>query len=117
MLVISQLNSDYGSGDSRMLKYLSHVLKLQEDFKKVDFWHIGRDRNAHADALTALRSACSDVGGSRTVILGDIPTPSFEPWQEDIMCVAPSGPSWMDPLVTYLRDDRLPKDPKAAHRV
>ena len=79
MLVVSQLNSDYGSGESRMLKYLSHVLKLQEDFKKVEFWHIGRGSNAHADALAALGSACSDLGGSRSIILGDIPTPSFEP--------------------------------------
>ncbi|KAH7850569.1 hypothetical protein Vadar_000027 [Vaccinium darrowii] len=117
MLVVSQLNSDYGSGESRMLKYLSHVLKLQEDFKKVEFWHIGRGSNAHADALAALGSACSDLGGSRSIILGDIPTPSFEPGQEDVMWVAPTGPSWMDPLVAYLRDERLPSDSKAAHRV
>ncbi|KAH7865538.1 hypothetical protein Vadar_007983 [Vaccinium darrowii] len=103
MLVVSQLNSDYGSGESRMLKYLSHVLKLQEDFKKVEFWHIGRGNNAHADALAALGSACSDLGGSRSIILGDIPTPSFEPGQEDVMWVAPTGPSWMDPLVAFLR--------------
>ncbi|KAH7866093.1 hypothetical protein Vadar_015494 [Vaccinium darrowii] len=88
-----------------------------EDFKKVEFWHIGRGSNAHADALAALGSACSDLGGSRSIILGDIPTPSFEPGQEDVMWVAPTGPSWMDPLVAYLRDERLPADGKAAHRV
>ncbi|KAH7850136.1 hypothetical protein Vadar_028420 [Vaccinium darrowii] len=33
------------------------------------------------------------------------------------MWVAPTGPSWMDPLVAYLRDERLPADGKAAHRV
>ncbi|KAH7834323.1 hypothetical protein Vadar_014886 [Vaccinium darrowii] len=100
-----------------MLKYLSHVLKLQEDFKKVEFWHIGRGSNAHADALASLGSACSDLGGSRSIILGDIPTPSFEPGQEDVMWIAPTSPSWIDPLVAYLRDERLSMDSKAAHRV
>ncbi|KAH7855450.1 hypothetical protein Vadar_025010 [Vaccinium darrowii] len=117
ILVISQLNSDFSFGDSRMLKYLSHVLKLQEDFKKLDFWHISRASNAHADALAALGSACSNIGGSRTVILGDIPTPSFEPGQGDVICITPSGTSWMDPLIAYLQDARLPTDNKAAHRV
>ncbi|KAH7840212.1 hypothetical protein Vadar_014205 [Vaccinium darrowii] len=63
-------------------------------------------------ARPALRS-----GGSRTVVLGDIPAPSFEPGQEDVTCIASLGPSWMDPLVAYLRDERLPEDKKAAHRL
>lgn len=71
MLVVNQLNSDYDSGDTRMLKYISHVMKLQSNFKKVHFSHIVRAQNAHADALAALDSACNELGGTRTVTLAE----------------------------------------------
>ncbi|KAH7864983.1 hypothetical protein Vadar_000769 [Vaccinium darrowii] len=93
MLVVSQLNNDYGSGDARMLKYISHVLKLQNDFKKVHFSHIVRAQNAHAVALVALGSACNELGGSRTITLGEIAVPSFEPGNEDVMTISTLGPS------------------------
>ena len=32
------------------------------------------------------------------------------------MCVD-LGPSWMDPIIAYLRDDRLPKDKNEAHKI
>ncbi|KAH7842014.1 hypothetical protein Vadar_000502 [Vaccinium darrowii] len=99
MLVVSQLNSDYGSGDARMLKYISHVLKLQSEFKKVHFSHIVRAQNAHADTLAALGSACNELGGTRTIMLGEIAVPSFEPGNEDVMTISTTGCSWMDPLV------------------
>ncbi|KAH7836931.1 hypothetical protein Vadar_007562 [Vaccinium darrowii] len=67
MLVINQLNSEYGSGDHKMLKYISHVQKLQDNFKKVYFAHIGPARNAHTDALAALGSACNELGGTQTI--------------------------------------------------
>ncbi|KAH7848723.1 hypothetical protein Vadar_006734 [Vaccinium darrowii] len=103
------LNSDYGSGDSQMLKYLSHVLKLQEDFKKVDFWHIGYARNAHADALAALGSACSDVGGSRTVILGDIlPQASSQGRRTHPIRKSPTLPTASHSVLSLLRGGGLP---------
>jgi ribonuclease HI len=116
MLVINQLNSEYGSGEARMLQYIGQVQQLQAAFKTVEFRHIGRANNAHADALAALGSACFEAGGSRTVILGDIPSPSFEQREEVVLCVSP-GPSWMDPVVAYLRDEQLPSDKKEAHRI
>ena len=32
------------------------------------------------------------------------------------MCVD-LGPSWMDPIVAYLKDDQLPEDKREAHKI
>lgn len=50
----------------------------------------------HIDALVALGSACSEIGGNWIVIVCDIPTPSFEPGEEDVMWIS-IGLSWIDP--------------------
>ncbi|KAH7837214.1 hypothetical protein Vadar_011133 [Vaccinium darrowii] len=100
-----------------MLKYLSHVLELQKGFKTIHFSHIGRAKNAHADALAALGSACNELGGTRTITLGEIAVPSFEQGAEDVMTISVYGPSWMELVVSFLRDQTLPSDRKEAHRI
>ncbi|KAG5557203.1 hypothetical protein RHGRI_007467 [Rhododendron griersonianum] len=115
-LVINQLNDDYDAKDARMNKYMSQVVALAGSFKNVFFDHVGRDLNSHADALAGLGAVCADQGGERTIVLGEVPSPSFEPEPLEVMDIH-LAPSWMDPLVSYLKHAVLPADRKEAHKI
>ncbi|KAG5516717.1 hypothetical protein RHGRI_037452 [Rhododendron griersonianum] len=115
-LVVSQLNDDYEAKDTRMNKYMSQVIALTGSFKNVFFDHIRRDLNSHADALAGLGAVCAENDGNRTIVLGEIPMPSFEPALLEVMDIR-LEPSWMDPLISYLKHAVLPSDRKEAHKI
>ncbi|XP_058202626.1 uncharacterized protein LOC131317062 [Rhododendron vialii] len=75
---------------------------------------INREKNAHADALASLASV-SKASEYRHISLGEIHQPSFEV-SEEVFSIS-LGPSWMDEIVSFLKDDTLPSDKKEAHRV
>lgn len=99
-----------------MNKYMRQVIALTGSFKNVFFDHVGRDLNSYADALTGLKAVCATHDGSRTIVLGDIPSPSFEPDQREVMDIHLAS-SWMDLLIFYLKHATLPADRKEAHKI
>jgi len=107
-LVVNQFNGDYDAKDERMAKYLSLAKSLTETFEEIEVHQVGREHNAHADALAGLASACK-ASEQRSVSFGTICSPSFDPPRTQMMNIE-LGPSWMDELVFYLRDDKLPED-------
>ncbi|GFZ21762.1 hypothetical protein Acr_29g0009240 [Actinidia rufa] len=77
---------------------------------------VGREFNAHADALASLASTVEgDLG--RTVAVDVISVPSIEETQSSIFVNTQFGPSWMDPIVNYLRTDQLPDNRNEAHKI
>uniref|UniRef100_A0A2N9GHZ5 RNA-directed DNA polymerase n=1 Tax=Fagus sylvatica TaxID=28930 RepID=A0A2N9GHZ5_FAGSY len=98
-LVVNQISGDYAAKDEKMKIYLAEAKKLLEKFKLVQVEHIGRDLNGHADALAGLASAVA-------------------PELRRIISVAvDQSPSWMSPILAYLKDDILPTDRKEADRI
>ncbi|XXG73130.1 hypothetical protein AAC387_Pa07g2098 [Persea americana] len=74
------------------------------------------ESNSHADALANLAFAV-EAGNKRTVEVEMIERSSIElqpPRQ--VMCVD-LDPSWMDPIIAYLRYDRQPEDKNEAHKI
>lgn len=115
-LVTSQLSGDYQARDERMAAYLSCAKQLLLQFQRAEVKQISRLSNSHADALANLASAV-EAGKKRMVEVGTLETPSIElPPVRYVLC-ADLGPSWMDPVVAYLRDDQLPKDKNEAHKI
>jgi ribonuclease HI len=116
-LVVNQLSEEYEARDDRMRTYLSSAVGLIKGFKAIRVEHIPREQNAHADALAGLASACA-ASEHHSISFGSIDKPSFE--LEAINHAVLNielGPSWMDEIITYLRDDVLPTDKKDAHRL
>ena len=100
----SQLNGDYQARNERVAAYLVHAKQLLSQFERVEVKQIGRDSNSHTDHLANPASAV-EAGNKRTVEVETLEKPSIElqpPRQ--VMCVDLS-PSWMDPIIAYLRDD------------
>ncbi|XP_058217480.1 uncharacterized protein LOC131328563 [Rhododendron vialii] len=113
-LIVNQVTGDYEARDPRMIKYQATALELIRGFKGFQIEQINRENNAHADALASLASA-SKAFEYRHISLGEIHQPSFEV-SEEVFNIS-LGPSWMDEIVSFLKDDTLPSDKKEAHRV
>ena len=79
-------------------------------------------QNRHADSLTTLASLIAkDI--PRLIRVELVPEPSIKVARSEgvtrveVTAVATLGPSWMDPIVDFLANDRIPDDKKEANKV
>ena len=100
-----------------MLAYAKEVIRLSALFQNCRLLQVSRDDNSHADALANLSSAVQP-GKARTIMVDYLSGPSNEPLtiEREAMCVD-MGPSWMDAIVTFLKEGNLPEDHKEAHKI
>uniref|UniRef100_A0A2N9INS9 Uncharacterized protein n=1 Tax=Fagus sylvatica TaxID=28930 RepID=A0A2N9INS9_FAGSY len=114
-LVANQVSGEYQARDERMSAYLATVRLLMVKFESVHVAQIGREHNSHADILAKLATALeSDV--QQTVCIETLDRPSFQ-GQTLSVCSVSSQPSWMDPILSYLVDNKLPEDKKEAKMI
>jgi ribonuclease HI len=114
-LVANQISGEYQARDDRMSAYLTVARTLLSEFDSTHVAQIGREHNSHADVLAKLATALeSDM--QRTVCIETLEQPSFQD-QEVSVCSVNVRPSWMDPLLGYIRDNRLPEDKKEARMI
>uniref|UniRef100_A0A2N9G491 Uncharacterized protein n=1 Tax=Fagus sylvatica TaxID=28930 RepID=A0A2N9G491_FAGSY len=115
-LVVNQISGDYAAKDEKMKIYLVEAKKLLKKFKHVQVEHIGRDLNRHADALAGLTSAVA-LELRRIISVGMQSLPSVGGDIINEVCSVDQSPSWMSPILAYLKDDILPADRKEADRI
>lgn len=99
-----------------MIAYVEEVIRLLALFQDCWLQQVSRDDNSHADALANMASAMKS-GEARTIMVDYLSGPSMEPLiiEYEAMCVE-MGPSWMDAIVMFLKDDKLPDDRKEVHK-
>uniref|UniRef100_A0A2N9I887 Uncharacterized protein n=1 Tax=Fagus sylvatica TaxID=28930 RepID=A0A2N9I887_FAGSY len=113
-LVVNHISGEYSARDERMMTYLFITKSLLSKFDSVQVEQVRREYNSHADILAKLATALeSDL--HRTVTVEVLNAPSTLIDTVDRVCGTNMEPSWMDPLIAYLRDNCLPQDPKAAN--
>uniref|UniRef100_A0A2N9I7G3 Uncharacterized protein n=1 Tax=Fagus sylvatica TaxID=28930 RepID=A0A2N9I7G3_FAGSY len=113
-LVVNHISGEYSARDERMMTYLSITKSLLSKFEFVQVEQVRREYNSHADILAKLATALeSDLHRSVTVEVLSAPSTLID--TVDRVCGTNMEPSWMDPLIAYLRDNCLPQDPKAAN--
>lgn len=115
-LVVNQVIREYEACDDQMNKYVSSVKELIKGFSRLKMEQVGRDCNAHADALAGLVAAC-DYGNGRTITIGNIDWPTIEEAPVEKVMVSMYGPSWMDDVVAYLKDDVLLTDKREVRKI
>ncbi|GFZ19787.1 hypothetical protein Acr_28g0004920 [Actinidia rufa] len=115
-LVVNQVKGKFEARGVKMAKYLQVAKNLLSEFRTVKIEQVGREFNAHADALASLASVFEGDHG-RTVAVDVVSVPSIEETQSSVLVNTQLGPSWMDPIVNYLRTDQLPDDRKEAHKI
>ncbi|XP_057484915.1 uncharacterized protein LOC130771317 [Actinidia eriantha] len=115
-LVVNQVMGKFEARGIKMAKYLRMAKGLINEFRTFKIEQVRRELNAHADSLVALAPVFKGEIGM-TIAIDIIPIPSIEDMQESVMVNTELGPSWMDPIVKYLRTNELPDDKKEAHRI
>nr|XP_025634567.1 uncharacterized protein LOC112728581 [Arachis hypogaea] len=104
-VVTSQVNGSYQARDSLLQKYLEKGKELSKQFEEVMVQHVPRKKNTRADLLSKLASTKPGVG-NRSLIQGMIKEPAVA------LHLTKIGPSWMDPIINFLENGKLPDDEK-----
>ncbi|XP_075674780.1 uncharacterized protein LOC142643965 [Castanea sativa] len=88
-LVVSQVTGTMEVRDSRMQEYLTQVKSLQSKFDSFILSHVSRN---------LLEPALATVGAPRIHLIR-------------------FGPSWIDPVISFLKNDVLPEDKSEADKI
>ena len=98
-----------------MRGYLSQVKIMQTKFESFSLLHIPRSSNAQADSLATLATS-SAQNLPRIILVEDLHRPSATVNMVQINQVR-TGPSWMDPIMQFLKEDILPEEKTEADKM
>ncbi|XP_077245948.1 uncharacterized protein LOC143885765 [Tasmannia lanceolata] len=113
-LVTNQIQGVYEARDERMVKYLSKVRRLANKFQSFEVIRIPRTENAKADVLSKLAASGYTALGS--ICMEFLQKSSIEREATEVMQVERES-SWMDKIIEYMRNGKLPKAKKEARKV
>ena len=99
-----------------MQEYLNQVRHLQSWFESFNLLQIPRSENTHADSL-AIFAAFSAQGLPWVILVEDLCKPiEVKKGMVHIYRIG-VGPSWMDSIVLFFKEDVLPKGKSKANKV
>ena len=102
-MVIGQVNGICEAKEDRMKKYLKKVVYLVKKFKEADFIQISREENVEADTLVkeaSVNVAMDELDAVQYMLSINL----LEMLQIE------GDENWMTPIVSYLKDGRLPEE-------
>ena len=115
-LVVGQVKGELEARDASMQEYLSQVKRLQPNFNLFSLSHISRSGNTHADSLATFTT--SSAGGLPQIILVKHLDRVSEVTKGMVRIhEARVGPSWMDPIAKFLKDNILPEEKSEAEKI
>ena len=109
-LVIGQVNGTCEAKEDRMKRYLKKVVHLVKKFKEVDFVQIPREENVEADTLAKEASANEAMDEFDEIQY----MPSIDLLE---MLQIEGEENWMTPIVSFLKDGRLPEGKDEARKL
>nr|XP_023920168.1 uncharacterized protein LOC112031683 [Quercus suber] len=121
-LVVNQVQGSFEARDPRMKAYLEQVRLVMARFNTVKVFHIARTQNRHADSLATLASSVTEEI-PRQIKVELIPEPSVRVISDsgttgvNTTAITAPTPCWINPIIDFLADDRLPSDEKEGIRV
>ena len=99
-----------------MQGYLSQVKCLQSKFDSFDLLHIPRNGNAHVNSLAMLAtSSAQDL--PRVILVEDLYKPTETRRETAQIHQIRAGPSCMDSIIQFLKEDILPEERIKADKV
>ena len=102
--------------DVRMQEYLNQVKRFRLSFDLFSLSHISRSGNTHTDSLATL--ATSSAGKLPRIILVEHLSKASKISKDTIRAhEVRVGPSWMDLIVAFLKDDTLPEGKSKAEKI
>ena len=115
-LVVGQVGRELKARDERMQGYLNQVGFLQSKFESFSLHHIPRSGNTHANSLATLASS-SAQSLPRVILVEDLYKPTEVKGVAAHVQQIGVGSSWMDPIISFLKEDTLPLDKLEAEKI
>nr|XP_023910511.1 uncharacterized protein LOC112022166 [Quercus suber] len=115
-LVVGQIKGELEARDLRMQEYLSQVKRLQLDFNLFSLSHVSRSGNTHADSLATLATS-SAANLPRIILVEHLERTNKVVKGKVHIHQVGMGPSWMDPIVRFLKDNVLPEEKLDAEKI
>ncbi|XP_030963880.1 uncharacterized protein LOC115985046 [Quercus lobata] len=109
-LIMGQVNGMYEAKEERMKKYLGRVMRLVKRFEKADFVQIPREENVEADTIA--KEASADESLEKSDEVQYMPSIDVQEVQQ-----VDNREDWMTPIISYLKDGRLPEEKDEAKKV
>ncbi|GJX38737.1 reverse transcriptase domain-containing protein [Tanacetum coccineum] len=114
-LVANQVLGTYVAKEENMVKYLEKAKNLISGFANFSISQVPRSKNKKADALSKIAST-SFAHLSKQVLVEILKEKSIQEG-EVATVVEEEGPTWMTPIMEYLKDGTLPGDRKEASKL
>ncbi|GJS19893.1 reverse transcriptase domain-containing protein [Tanacetum coccineum] len=114
-LVANQVLGAYVAIEENMIKYLENVKSLVIGFANFSISQVPRSKNKKADALSKIAST-SFAHLSKQVLVEILKEKSIQE-KEVTTVVEEDGPTWMTPIIEYLKEGTLPDDKKEASKL
>ena len=121
-LVVNQVQGSFEARDPRMKAYLELVKQTISNFCTVEVIQVARAQNRHADSLATLASSIAEEI-PRLIRVELVLKPSIKVAGDEgaakveVTTVTTLGPSWMNPIIDFLADDRIPDNEKEANKI
>ncbi|GJR01578.1 reverse transcriptase domain-containing protein [Tanacetum coccineum] len=113
--VENQVLGTYVAKEENMVKYLEKAKSLISGFANFSISQVPRSKNKKADALSKIAST-SFAHLSKQVLVEVLKEKSIQE-EEVATVVEEEGPTWMTPIIEYLKDGTLPDDRKEASKL
>ncbi|GJW96909.1 reverse transcriptase domain-containing protein [Tanacetum coccineum] len=114
-LVANQVLGTYVAKEENMIKYLEKAKSLVSGFANFSISQVPISKNKKADALSKIAST-SFAHLSKQVLVEVLKEKSIQE-KEVATVVEEDGPTWMTPIMEYLKDRTLPNDRKEARKL
>ncbi|GKD41285.1 reverse transcriptase domain-containing protein [Tanacetum coccineum] len=114
-LVANQVLGTYIAKEKNMIKYLEKTKGLISGFDSFSISQVPRSKNKKADALSKIAST-SFAHLSKQVMVEILIEKSIQE-KEVAAVVEEEGPTWMTPIIKYLKDETLPDNRDKARKL
>nr|GEV99767.1 reverse transcriptase domain-containing protein [Tanacetum cinerariifolium] len=114
-LVANQVIGTYVTKEENMIKYLEKAKILISGFSNLSISQVPRSKNKKADDLSKIAST-SFAHLSKQVLVEVLKEKSIQE-REMAIVVEKEGPTWMTPIIEYLRDGTLLDNRKEARKL
>ena len=115
-LVVGQIEGELEARDPRLQEYLNQVRYLQSGFESFTLLQIPRSRNTRADSLATLATS-SAQSLPRVILVEDLCKPTKIKGETVRIHQVRVGPSWIDSIVLFLKEDILLEGKSEADKV
>ncbi|XP_023881942.1 uncharacterized protein LOC136065444 [Quercus suber] len=116
------VQGSFEARDSRMKAYLEQVKQAITNFSMLMVFQVAQTQNRHADSLATLASSVAEEI-PRLIKVELVSKPSVKvsngsgTAEIDVTAVITFGPCWMDLIIYFLAEDRLPGDENEGSKI